>query len=867
MADKIEFKAQNGKQQDFLSTDADIAIFGGARGGGKAIYVETPIPTPSGWSKMGDLKVGDQVFSESGNPTEIIWTSEIMNNRSCYEVEFDDGSKIIADEGHLWKTFKRVDLISLVRRTDEYRRKRRLKRKSKISGKKTERFTKAIVERNRRMMHKILPPPEGSISTTLQICKTLKSGTPIQCNHAVRNHSGILLPETYLPIDPYVLGVWLGDGTSVRADITCADHEILENLRNLGWKVTKNSQGKYGYTLGEVEERERRNGQGIGRVNSFGRFLDDLNLRSNKHVPEIYLRASRDQRLHLLQGLMDTDGYADEKGGIEFTSTNINLAKSVKELINSLGYKASISVGRAMLYGKDCGEKYRIHFRCADPVFRLSRKLNRQKRNGFRTTQGFRYITSCKKVKSVPVKCIQVSDTSGMFLAGESMIPTHNSYGLLLEALRNTGNPDFRAIIFRRTFPQIEQEGGLWDTSQQIYPYTGAAGSKGNMRWIFPSGATVSFAHMMNEDDRYAWLGAQIPLICFDELVTFTEKQFFFMLGSNRSMCGVRPYIRATTNPDSKSWVAKFIEWWIDQETGYPIEERSGKIRYFVRYKDVIMWADTAEELQEQYPGMIAKSVTFIPSKVYDNKILLERDPAYLSNLMALGLVDRERYLHGNWKIDSSGGIMFKREWFRIVNNAPGGITNLVRYWDTAATEPGKKNKDPDWTAGVLMGLYNGQWIVLDLQHFRGSAKTVEDRIKQCAQTDPHGTRIRMEQEPGASGVMIVDHYARHVLVGYDFKGIPSVKNKPTRARPLSSAAEQGNVILVHNPLWNGKFLDEMENFKGLDEKNDIVDAATGAMNELQNSSGEWKFAIPQGTGRYSPLVPIRVGSYRPIGN
>jgi len=397
---------------------------------------------------------------------------------------------------------------------------------------------------------------------------------------------------------------------------------------------------------------------------------------------------------------------------------------------------------------------------------------------------------------------------------------------LLLEALRHIKNPRFQAVIFRRTYPQILQPEGLWETSTKVYPYAGASGSQGNLLWKFPSGARVSFSHMENESDKEAWLGAGIPLIGFDELVTFSSQQFFFLLGSNRSTCGVKPYIRCTTNPDSKSWVAQFIQWWWDPETGYPIDSRAGKLRWFIRVNDSIIWADTSKELEDEYPGYMPLSVTFIPSKVYDNKILLQKDPGYLAKLMALSKVDKERYLGGNWKISEGGGKMFKREWFRIIPERPASLRTFVRFWDVASTEPNKKNKEPDWTCGVLMSLKDGVYYVLDVQRFRGTPKVVEQRILQVAQTDPYGTKIRMEEEGGASGKVMTDHYARYVLVGYNFKGIKSIKDKVTRAGAFSSAAEAGNVVLIRNPLWNMSYLDELENFEGLEEKNDQCLAA-----------------------------------------
>jgi len=446
------------------------------------------------------------------------------------------------------------------------------------------------------------------------------------------------------------------------------------------------------------------------------------------------------------------------------------------------------------------------------------------------------------------------------------------TFALLLECLRNTKIEGFQALIFRRTYPQIKQPEGLWETSKKIYPYTGATGTEGNLVWKWPNGTKVTFSHMENPDDKYDWLGAGVPLICFDELVTFTQDQFFFLFGSLRSTCGVKPYIRCTTNPDSKSWVAKFIQYWWDPETGYPIEERSGKIRYFIRLKEDFAWADTREELLEQYPDSNPMSFTFIPSKVYDNKILLGANPGYLASLKSMGTVDRERYLYGNWKISEGSGKMFKREWFKtILPERPNGLRNFVRFWDVAATEPKKGNTDPDWTCGVLMSLKDGIYYILDVQRFRGTPKVVETRILQTAQTDPFGTQIRMEQEPGASGVTAIDHYARYVLVGHNFIGVPAKKNKALRAGPLSSACEAGNVVLVKG-TWNGPYLDEMESFKGIDgEKNDQVDASTGAQCELAGRSGAWRFAEAVSTGGpYTPMLPAGkgpgMGGYIPIG-
>jgi hypothetical protein len=257
------------------------------------------------------------------------------------------------------------------------------------------------------------------------------------------------------------------------------------------------------------------------------------------------------------------------------------------------------------------------------------------------------------------------------------------TYALLLEPLRHISNPNFGAVIFRREYPQIVNEGGLWDESEMLYNYIGARPRKTTSEWIFPhptmrntDGAKIKFAHMQYDGDRFAWNGSQIPLIGFDQAESFTEIQFFYMLSRNRSMCGVRPYIRCTCNPvpaddEVGGWLHRFISWWIDEETGYPQWHRSGVLRWFIRVGDEMVWADTREELVEQDPKCQPKSVTFIPGKLEDNPALMEADPGYKANLMALPFVERERLLGGNWKVRPTAGNVFNRSWFNIVDCIP----------------------------------------------------------------------------------------------------------------------------------------------------------------------------------------------------
>jgi hypothetical protein len=175
--------------------------------------------------------------------------------------------------------------------------------------------------------------------------------------------------------------------------------------------------------------------------------------------------------------------------------------------------------------------------------------------------------------------------------------------GLILEPLRYaTRVANFTAVFFRRSTPQITNPGGLWDESQNFYPRLGGIPHVGMREWRWPRAGRIKFSHLQFDSTVYAWQGAQIALICFDELTHFTAHQFFYMVSRNRSTCGVRPYIRATCNPDADSWVADFLAWWIDPESGLAIPERAGVLRYYVRVAEKTIWADRPEELVQYLP-------------------------------------------------------------------------------------------------------------------------------------------------------------------------------------------------------------------------------------------------------------------------
>jgi len=398
------------------------------------------------------------------------------------------------------------------------------------------------------------------------------------------------------------------------------------------------------------------------------------------------------------------------------------------------------------------------------------------------------------------------------------------SWALLLEPLRHRLNAKFSAVIFRRNLNQVTNPGGLWDESARLYARAGAKPRLQSLEWKFRSGARVKFAHLEHEHTVYAWQGAQVPLIGFDELTHFSRGQFFYMLSRNRSLSGIRPYVRATCNPDADSWVAELIGWWLDG-AGFPIAERGGRLRWFVRNGDALAWADTQEELLARHPDLPPKSLTFIPARLDDNPKLVEADPGYRANLMALPTVERERLLNGNWKIRPAAGLYFQRAWCETIDAAPANL-KTVRYWDLAATRRTADN-DPDWTVGVKLGrAANGIYYLLDAVRFQGDPNDVQVRIANTASADGTDVRIGIPQDPGSAGKMLASYLVRQ-LDGYRVTAAVESGDKVTRFGPFSSQAGAGNVKILRG-AWNEDFLAALEAFPDA-RHDDDADAAAGA--------------------------------------
>jgi len=390
------------------------------------------------------------------------------------------------------------------------------------------------------------------------------------------------------------------------------------------------------------------------------------------------------------------------------------------------------------------------------------------------------------------------------------------SWSLLLDPLRNIHDPNFRGVIFRRTYPQIRNSGGLLDRSYQIYPLVGGRCRATTLDWIFPSGAVISFRHLKLERNIHDYQGSEFDWMGWDELTQFTEQQFWYLSSRLRSSSGIRPVIRATTNPDPDSFVRKLIDWWIGDD-GYPIPSRAGVLRYFERKDEQIIWLD--------HPTPNSKSITFIPSRLEDNQILMQSDPGYKAWLLSLPLVDRERLLMGNWNARAEPGKVFKREWIQIVDSVPVGKEGSG--WDLAVQEKQISGRDPDYTAkvrGILAE--DGSFTIVDAWETHCTPAELDNLIRATAQREQGILQI-FEREPGATGAAYLNHIRQ--MIG-PIGVVPRNKDKIAHVKPLSALAERGKLKILRGP-WNALLISRFTSFP--DGHDDLVDAAATAYNYL----------------------------------
>jgi predicted phage terminase large subunit-like protein len=378
------------------------------------------------------------------------------------------------------------------------------------------------------------------------------------------------------------------------------------------------------------------------------------------------------------------------------------------------------------------------------------------------------------------------------------------SDALLMAALQYACVPGYSALLLRQTYPQLSGPDGFIDRCNAWLAGTQAEYVSTNKRWTFPSGATLSFDHCERDEDRYKFQSFAYHFVGVDELTQWKTDRVYRYVGFSRvrkpadhpdlprcPVCGMSAAdiplrTRAATNPGGpgNNWVYE---------------------RFLLNRND---------------------DRKFMPARISDNPSLDAE--AYVKGLYELDALERARLLEGNWEVREEGG-MFKREWFNITGNFPDSMRK-VRYWDLAATVA-KRGNDPDWTVGALVGMHEGRYFILDIRRMRGTPYEVERMVSQTADMDGISVPIVMEQEPGSSGVNVIDHYSRQVVPGYNFRGQKSTTSKKDRAAVFSAACEAGNVHIARES-WNASLIDECEVFP-YGAHDDQVDAISGAILSL----------------------------------
>ena len=628
-------RPQEGGQDLFVRSSADVVFFGGSLGGGKAQPVETKIVTPFGLRKMGELKVGDIISRRNGQFQKVIGVYE-QGQREIIELLFADGRKSECCEEHLWN----------VRRA--HTRNKRFGKSGNYGDLWEVMTTSQIINYLDTHKGRIYIPNCGDIAFT-------KSGRGKQ------------------EIHPYLLGALIGDGSITssksKPTLACVDMEIVEHIRALGYTVTHiGSEKSISYSIKDDIVLNALKKYGLYGHRAEGKF-----------IPPIYLYGSIENRQALLQGLFDTDGTINIRGHMEYDTVSEQLAKDIQWLVWSFGgictMKTKIGSYR-LLNGekKVCQKVYRLYIRLRDAkrFFHLSRKKARvidhiQIGNDNFETAIVGYRRTGIKTQ---MRCIKVSSPDSLYVTNDFIV-THNTAGAILASAEPAKDPLYRAVYFRRTLGELKGAGGVVDEFENLYGDAVTVTKSENPRITFKeSGAWLECRQIADENPnkvRETYKGLQADAIFFEELTGFAFYTFNYLMSRARGKAKWTGKVRATTNPSKRHWVRKWCDWYIGPD-GQAIEERSGIVRYFYldgSTVDDLVWGDSKEEVYRKckksidrklaslkgtstYENLI-KSFTFIKGNLAENKELLKNNPDYVGNVSGS---EGDALLMGSWNYD-----------------------------------------------------------------------------------------------------------------------------------------------------------------------------------------------------------------------
>ena len=693
----IIWSPQPGPQTALLTCPVPDVFYGGARGGGKLTALWSKICTPKGWVPIGSLRVGDTVTDPTtGGACDVIGVFP-QGEQDIYKITCDDGAVTYAGLEHLWA----------------YKRPNHVRPRTKPSSQRE--F--AVAE-----LGATVPDERWNtlrVGRTADLIELLANGErpripltePVIFTRNAHNEWG--------GVDPYLLGILLGDGHIGPMTITSCDDEIRDYLVAQGFRggTEMHTDGKPKDWRPGKEIKERL----VAWVNNNG-------LRGcrawEKFIPDHVLVSSLEYRLEFLRGLMDTDGYADKDGAAYFCTTSPRLRDGVTELVRSLGGKTFCRTRHptyTYLGEKKSGrEAYdmQIQLRRKSALFRLTRKKERCRDSWNGGYELMRAIVGIEKFSREEAICIKVSSPYGLYLADDYVV-THNTDGMIADWIghmtRNGGHS--KGIFMRRTYPELAE---VWSRMMELYPATGGESNKSEMLWQWPNGARIELRYLENDDDAARYMGRSFTAMYIDEITNFTSiSPIDKLYATLRSPHGIPCVRRSSGNP------------------GGPLTSVI-KARYIDPSKPFVPfhWAPNLNR-----PDLTIESV-FIPSTLDNNKILTENDPGYEARLAGIG--DPELYKawrYGDWNVLSGRYFgSFSRD-KNVIEPKP-----LQHYWPRWIGVDWGYSHD----ASVHWGCYDGTTVYVYREYTVNEATPVELARRIFELTSKHERIERVFLSPDA---------------------------------------------------------------------------------------------------------------------
>lgn len=829
--DICEPKSQ--KHYDFIWSNADITVFGGAAGSGKAQPLDAKVLTPSGWKLMGDIKVGSKVTTPDGGVANVTAVYP-FDGKPVYEIKTKTGRKTRACDEHLWKV--------------KYTRHKR----------------KSVVD----------------VIQTKEIIKLLESGQKVM----IPTYSeGFEISDSYseLPFDPYMMGFLLGDGGMTKSRITLStiDKPIVDifkrSLEKYGCELTQMNAVDYVIVNKDGSDFKRDRLGRFQTTNQVTEIFKNLGLvgrkSHDKFIPKEFLQASAQDRIDLLKGLLDSDGYSG-KGVIEYSTISKDLCDGVVELVRSLGGKARVTervptyeYKGEKCYGSNSFRVY-IHFKDQSKYFNLERKKK------VTDKEVFDEIESVTYVGVMPAQCISIDSEEHLYITDDYIV-THNTWQGLCRFLRFINEPQYIGYVIRKT--QASLKHGAFKTAIRLFTAweSKIKINRVDMTITFPSGAVIIFKGLDGSASIEYFQGQEISGALVDEATHIKYEEISWLMTRLRTNADVHPTVWFTCNPDPDHFIAEWVDPYLYPKNTYKTidgvqtnvggradPELNGKLKWYYVIDNYWHWNDDREALIEEFKHIVTDknqkpmSFRFIGATFADNPVLCEEQPAYINSLLNKDRVERERLAFGNWYIREEGAGYWKKEWVKLIKQFPteddptDSIDTRVRCWDIAYTEPHEGNPDPDYTASVLMArTKHGYYIVEHVHRIRIRVGALYAHIAEVAlqDYDTYGIFTQYIPEDPAAGKATY-LFARDYLRARDVQ-VNKVKggqqrSKLERFKNFAAASQNKSVYVwdtsdIKDPIgnWNDYYFTELEVFDGSRNvrHDDMVDATSDGFNVL----------------------------------